>query len=117
MSQKDAVASTQASPVLNGRVGIVTGAGRGLGREHALMLATEGASVVVNDLGASPDGEYSSVEPVQEVVNEIRRRGGGAIMNQSDVSTSKGADELIATAVKEFGRLDILVNNAGILRD
>ncbi|QOZ71000.1 SDR family oxidoreductase [Bradyrhizobium arachidis] len=100
-----------------GRVAIVTGAGRGLGREYALMLAEQGSKVVVNDLGSTAAGEGADLSPAQEVVDEIRRAGGEAIMNGSDVSNWAGAKALIDAAIDAFGRLDVLINNAGILRD
>jgi NAD(P)-dependent dehydrogenase (short-subunit alcohol dehydrogenase family) len=100
-----------------GRVCIVTGAGRGLGREYALALAREGAKVVVNDLGGARDGTGSDVRPAVEVVNEIRDAGGEASANSDDVSSWEGASALVRQAVDAFGRLDVLVNNAGILRD
>jgi NAD(P)-dependent dehydrogenase (short-subunit alcohol dehydrogenase family) len=100
-----------------GRVAIVTGAGRGIGREHALMLASEGASVVVNDLGAQPDGSGADVGPAHEVVAEIEAMGGKAVVNGSDVTDFAESEAMVAQAVQTFGRLDILVNNAGILRD
>ena len=100
-----------------GRVCIVTGAGRGIGREHALMLAAEGARVVVNDLGGSASGEGADAGPAQQVVDEIVAAGGQAVANTDDVSDWAGAERLIAQAVDTFGRLDVLVNNAGILRD
>ena len=102
---------------LDGRVAIVTGAGRGLGREHALLLAAEGASVVVNDLGGGPDGSGADASPAQQVVSEITAAGGRAAANSGDVTTAEGADSLIRQAVDEFGALHVLVNNAGILRD
>jgi NAD(P)-dependent dehydrogenase (short-subunit alcohol dehydrogenase family) len=105
------------SRLCEGRVCIVTGAGRGIGREHALMLAAHGARVVVNDLGGSMSGEGASAGPAQEVVEEIQAAGGEAVANTSDVSDWDGAAELIQHAIDEFGRLDVLVNNAGILRD
>ncbi|HZB41744.1 MAG TPA: SDR family oxidoreductase [Ilumatobacter sp.] len=103
--------------MFEGRVAIVTGAGRGLGREHALLLASEGAAVVVNDLGAGTDGSGSDVGPAGSVVGEILAAGGSAIANTDDVSDWDGARHLVQQAVDEFGRLDILINNAGILRD
>jgi len=102
---------------LKGRVAIVTGAGRGIGREHALLFASEGASVVVNDLGGSPDGTGADTSPAQQVVNEITDAGGSAIANFDDVADWDGAKRLIAQAVDTFGDLHVLVNNAGILRD
>jgi NAD(P)-dependent dehydrogenase (short-subunit alcohol dehydrogenase family) len=102
---------------LDGQVVVVTGAGRGLGREHALLLAAEGASVVVNDLGGSHDGTGAGVGPAEEVAAEIRAAGGQAVVNGDDVSDAAGADNIVATAVQHFGRLDAVVNNAGILRD
>jgi NAD(P)-dependent dehydrogenase (short-subunit alcohol dehydrogenase family) len=100
-----------------GRVAIVTGAGRGIGREHALLLARHGASVVVNDLGGSMDGEGADKGPAQQVVDEIEALGGKAIANTDDISDFDGAERLIRSAIDTFGGLDILINNAGILRD
>src|SRR5690242_17701789 len=103
---------------LDGRVVIVTGAGRGLGRSHALLLADEGAAVVVNDPGVGGDGSGGSdAAPAEEVVAEIERRGGRAVANLDSCADWKAAENLIAQAVDTFGGLDILVNNAGILRD
>lgn len=103
--------------ILEGRVAIVTGAGRGLGREHALELARQGAKVVVNDLGTTLDGAGNSVGPAQEVVDIIRAAGGEAVANGADIADFTQAGELVAQAISEFGRLDILVNNAGFVRD
>jgi NAD(P)-dependent dehydrogenase (short-subunit alcohol dehydrogenase family) len=102
---------------LDGRVAIVTGAGRGIGREHALLLAKEGASVVVNDLGGSNEGTGADAGPAQEVASEIVAAGGKAVANSDDIASWKGAGSLVAQAVEEFGGLDVLINNAGILRD
>lgn len=102
---------------LEGRVAIITGAGRGIGREHALLFAREGASVVVNDLGSANDGSGSDATPAQQVVAEICAAGGNAVANHDDVASWEGALALVDQAVEEFGRLDVLVNNAGILRD
>jgi NAD(P)-dependent dehydrogenase (short-subunit alcohol dehydrogenase family) len=101
----------------DGRVCIVTGAGRGLGREYALMLADEGAKVIVNDLGGGRDGFGADVGPAQQVVEEIRARGGTAVANTDDISSWDGAERLVRQAVGTFGGLDVLINNAGILRD
>jgi NAD(P)-dependent dehydrogenase (short-subunit alcohol dehydrogenase family) len=102
---------------LDGRVAIVTGAGRGIGRSTALLLAAEGASVVVNDLGANLDGSGADTSPAQQVVDEIAAAGGKAIANGADISDHASAEELIKSAISEFGQLDVLVNVAGILRD
>ncbi len=104
-------------PALEKKVAIVTGAGRGIGREHALALARVGARVVVNDLGASLSGEGADSTPAAQVVAEIEGFGGEAIANADDVADFGGARHLVETAIERFGRLDILVNNAGILRD
>jgi NAD(P)-dependent dehydrogenase (short-subunit alcohol dehydrogenase family) len=103
--------------ICEGRVVIVTGAGRGIGREHALEFARQGAKVVVNDLGGEADGIGRSTGPAAAVVEEITALGGEAVANGDDVSDGEGADRLIATAIDTFGGLDTLVNNAGILRD
>ena len=100
-----------------GRICIVTGAGRGIGREHALMLADEGARVVVNDVGASREGSGVDRGPAHDVVDEIRHFGGEAAANTDDVSSWEGAAALVRQAIDTFGGLDVLVNNAGILRD
>ena len=102
---------------LEGRVAIVTGAGRGIGREHALLLAQEGARVVVNDLGGAMDGTGGDVTPAQQVVQEIEAMGGQAIANGDDVADWEGGQRLVNAAVDAFGDLHVLVNNAGILRD
>ncbi len=100
-----------------GRVVIVTGAGRGIGRGHALEFARQGARVVVNDLGGSTDGRGTAQAPAEEVAEEIRAQGGQAVANFDDVAEWKGAENLLQTALDQFGRLDVVVNNAGILRD
>jgi NAD(P)-dependent dehydrogenase (short-subunit alcohol dehydrogenase family) len=100
-----------------GRVCIVTGAGRGIGREHSLMLAAQGAKVVVNDLGGSMDGVGQEAGPAQQVVDEIIALGGEAVANTDDISDWAGAERLVQQAIDSFGRLDVLINNAGILRD
>ena len=102
---------------LAGKVAIVTGAGRGIGRGEALALAAEGAAVVVNDLGGTTAGEGDDQTPAQEVVNEIVKAGGRATANYADVSDFDACGEMIKQALDEFDGLDILVNNAGILRD
>jgi NAD(P)-dependent dehydrogenase (short-subunit alcohol dehydrogenase family) len=102
---------------LDGRVAIITGAGRGLGREHALLFASEGAKVVVNDRGGANDGAGADASPAEQVAAEIRDLGGEAVSNVDDIADWEGAQALVNTAVEAFGDLDILVNNAGILRD
>jgi NAD(P)-dependent dehydrogenase (short-subunit alcohol dehydrogenase family) len=102
---------------LDGRVTIVTGAGRGIGRSVTLLLAAQGASVVVNDIGAALDGSGSDAGPAQQVAAEIADAGGKAVASLADVSDHGAAEGLIATAIEQFGRLDVLVNVAGILRD
>jgi NAD(P)-dependent dehydrogenase (short-subunit alcohol dehydrogenase family) len=104
-------------PNLSGKVAVVTGAGRGIGREHALALARAGARIVVNDLGASLAGEGADEGPAHEVVREIASLGGEAVANGENVADFSGARRMIEQAIERFGRLDILVNNAGILRD
>ncbi|NQY91859.1 MAG: SDR family oxidoreductase [Deltaproteobacteria bacterium] len=103
--------------ICEGRVAVVTGAGRGLGREHALELGRQGAAVVVNDIGAELDGSGGSSGPAGEVVEIIRAAGGQAVANAGDVADWDGAGSLLATALESFGRLDVVVNNAGIVRD
>lgn len=103
--------------ICDGRVVIVTGAGRGIGREHALAFAAEGARVVVNDLGAGLDGSDVGESPAEQVVEEIRAAGGEAVVNGNDISSWEGARELVQQAIDHFGGLDVLVNNAGFLRD
>lgn len=105
------------SGICQDRVAIITGAGRGLGRAHALELARQGAKVIVNDLGGSATGTGSDATPAEEVVQEIIALGGEAAVNTDDISDWEGAGSLISQAINTFGRLDILVNNAGILRD
>ncbi|MDV6299706.1 SDR family oxidoreductase [Dietzia maris] len=103
--------------ICDGRVVIVTGAGRGIGREHALAFAAEGAKVVVNDLGAGLDGSNVGESPAEQVVAEIKAAGGDAVVNGNDISSWEGARELVQQAIDTFGGLDVLVNNAGFLRD
>ncbi|MCT1434551.1 SDR family oxidoreductase [Dietzia maris] len=103
--------------ICDGRVVIVTGAGRGIGREHALAFAAEGAKVVVNDLGAGLDGSNVGESPAEQVVAEITAAGGDALVNGNDISSWEGARELVQQAIDTFGGLDVLVNNAGFLRD
>ena len=102
---------------LDGRVAIITGAGRGIGREHALLFAAEGAKIVVNDLGGANDGTGTDLTPAQQVVEEITALGGEAVVNGDNVADWEGAQRMVNQAVETFGDLDILVNNAGILRD
>jgi NAD(P)-dependent dehydrogenase (short-subunit alcohol dehydrogenase family) len=101
----------------DGKVAVITGAGGGLGRQHALLLASRGARVVVNDLGGSVSGEGSDKGPAEAVAKEIRDLGGEAVSDASSVSTPEGGEQIIKTAVDAYGRVDIVINNAGILRD
>ena len=103
--------------LLDGKVAVVTGAGGGLGREHVLALAAEGASVVVNDLGGSRDGSGAGSAMADQVVAQVRKSGGEAVANYDNVSTVAGGENILKSALAAFGRVDILVNNAGILRD
>ncbi|MFP3906986.1 MAG: SDR family oxidoreductase, partial [Acidimicrobiales bacterium] len=105
------------SGICDGRVAIVTGAGRGIGRGHALELARQGAKVVVNDIGGAVDGSGSDVGPAQQVVDEIAALGGEAVANTDSVADWEGAQRMVNQAIETYGSLDILVNNAGILRD
>jgi len=105
------------SGICDGRVVVVTGAGRGLGRAHARAFAAEGARVVVNDLGVGLDGTPGPGSPAARVVDEIRAAGGRAVAHGGDIATTEGAASLVATALDTYGRLDTLVNNAGFLRD
>jgi NAD(P)-dependent dehydrogenase (short-subunit alcohol dehydrogenase family) len=102
---------------LKGRVAVITGAGRGIGREHALLFASEGAKVVVNDLGGNPDGTGADASPARQVADEIVAAGGEAVANHDDVTDWDGAKRMVDTAIDAFGDLHVLVNNAGILRD
>jgi NAD(P)-dependent dehydrogenase (short-subunit alcohol dehydrogenase family) len=102
---------------LDGRVAIITGAGRGIGREHALLFASEGAKVVVNDLGGAMDGSGDDRTAAEQVVDEIKALGGEAVANADNVADWEGSQRLINTAIEAFGDLHVLVNNAGILRD
>jgi NAD(P)-dependent dehydrogenase (short-subunit alcohol dehydrogenase family) len=102
---------------LDGRVAIITGAARGIGREHALLFAAEGAKVVVNDLGGAVDGSGDDRTPAQQVADEVRAMGGEALANDDDIADWEGGRRLVAAAVEAFGDLHVLVNNAGILRD
>jgi NAD(P)-dependent dehydrogenase (short-subunit alcohol dehydrogenase family) len=101
----------------DGKVAIVTGAGGGLGREHALLLAKRGALVVVNDLGGTIDGSGASTSPAEQVVAEIKAAGGEAVSDTTSVATPEGGAAIVQTAIDAFGRVDVVVNNAGILRD
>jgi NAD(P)-dependent dehydrogenase (short-subunit alcohol dehydrogenase family) len=103
--------------LLDGKVAIITGAGAGIGRAHALLFAREGAKVVVNDLGGARDGTGNDTSAAETVAKEIRAAGGEAVANGDTVATAAGADGIVKSAVTAFGRVDVLVNNAGILRD
>ena len=105
------------SGICDGRIVVITGAGRGIGREHALAFAREGAKVVVNDRGGAVDGGGSDASPAEQVVEEIRALGGEAVANGDDVTAFEGAGRIIQAAIDAFGGLDVVVNNAGILRD
>src|SRR5579872_3234206 len=116
-SAAEARGRTQNMGMLDGKVAIVTGAGRGIGRSEALLLAEEGAKVIVNDVGGSRAGEGADATPAEQTVEDIKAAGGDAALNTDDVSSWKGAESLVKQAVDSWGKLDILVNNAGILRD
>ena len=103
--------------LLDGKVAVITGAGRGIGRAEALLFAREGARVLVNDSGAARDGTGADEGPAREVVSEIERAGGEALASSVSVATRAGAEAIVAAAVEGFGRIDVLVNNAGIARD
>jgi NAD(P)-dependent dehydrogenase (short-subunit alcohol dehydrogenase family) len=105
------------SPSVKGRTVIITGAGRGIGREHALFLALHGAQLVINDLGGGTDGTGNDSGPAQQLADEITATGGVAVSNSDDVASSEGAQRLIDTAIQTFGDLQALINNAGVLRD
>ena len=108
---------TMSKLTYDGKVAVITGAGGGLGRQHALLLASRGALVVVNDLGGSVDGTGENASAAQKVVDEIRAAGGEAVANHDSVSTPEGGEAIIQTAIDAYGRVDIVINNAGILRD
>ncbi len=105
------------SRLCEGRIAIITGAGRGVGRQHAIQLAAHGAKIVVNDIGADIGGAGGDASPANEVVETIRANGGEAVVNGNDCSSWTGAKAMVEQAVDTFGGLDIVVNNAGILRD
>ena len=102
---------------LDGRVAIITGGGRGIGREHALLFASEGAKLVINDLGGAIDGSGDDRTPAEQVVDEVKAMGGEAVSNADNVADWEGGQRLVNAAVEAFGDLHVLVNNAGILRD
>src|SRR6186997_666556 len=101
----------------DGKVAIITGAGGGLGRQHALLMASRGALVVVNDLGGSVDGSGSDKGAAERVVDEIKAAGGDAVADTNSVATPEGGEAIVQTAIDAYGRVDIVINNAGILRD
>ena len=101
----------------DGKVAIITGAGGGLGRQHAILLAKRGALVVVNDLGGSIDGSGTDASAAQKVVDEIKAAGGEAVADHNSVATPEGGAAIVKTAVDAYGKVDIVINNAGILRD
>jgi NAD(P)-dependent dehydrogenase (short-subunit alcohol dehydrogenase family) len=103
--------------LLDGKVVIITGSGAGIGRQHAIAMAKEGAKLVINDLGGTRDGSGASTKAADVVVDEIKKMGGSAVANYDSVATMQGAANIVKTAMSAFGRLDIVVNNAGILRD
>lgn len=115
--EPDDMEVTMSTLSFDGKVAVITGAGGGLGRQHALLLAKRGALVVVNDLGGSVDGTGSSESAAQKVVDEIKAAGGEAVANYDSVATPEGGEAIVKTAVDTFGRIDIVINNAGILRD
>jgi NAD(P)-dependent dehydrogenase (short-subunit alcohol dehydrogenase family) len=115
--EKEHIRSSTMGKRLAGKVAIVTGAGRGIGRGEAMALASEGAKVVVNDLGGAVDGSGAERSPADEVAAEIKKLGGEAVANYDSVATMQGGENIVKTAMANFGKVDILVNNAGILRD